>query len=69
MPKRIDRVPLRIVDDVKIQNKILKEFHNILWVRHKGVWATYHKIKEQYWWKGFYKDMEEFVAFCIEYQL
>ena len=27
------------------------------------------KIKERYWWKGLYKDVEEFVASCIVCQL
>ena len=37
--------------------------------RHKGVWATYHKTEERYWWKGLHKDAQEFVASCIECQL
>ena len=68
-PKRKDGVPLRVVDDEETKNRILKEFHDTLWAGHRGVWATYHKIKERYWWKGLYKDVEEFVASCIECQL
>ena len=36
---------------------------------HRGIWATYNKIKERYWWKGLYKYVENFVAFCIECQV
>jgi hypothetical protein len=68
-PKRKDGVPLKVVDDEETKSQILKEFHDTLWAGHRGVWATYHKIKERYWWKGIYKDVEEFVASCIECQL
>ena len=51
-PKRKDGVLLRVVDDVETKNQVLKEFHDTLWAGHRGVWATYHKIKERYWWKG-----------------
>ena len=68
-PKRKDGVPLRVVDDIETKNQVLKEFHDTLWAGHRGVWATYHKIKERYWWKGLYKDVEEFVASCAECQL
>ena len=36
---------------------------------HRGVWATYTKIKERYWWKSLCKDVEEFLASCITCQL
>lgn len=62
-------MPLRVVDNVETKNQVLKEFHDILWAWHRGVWATYHKIKERYWWKGLYKNIEEFVASCTECQL
>ena len=68
-PKRKDGVPLRVVDDTETKNQVLKEFHDTLWAGHRGVWATYHKIKERYWWKGLYKDVEEFVASCTTCQL
>ena len=67
--KKEGGVPLRVVDDVETNNQVLKEFHDTLLARHKGVWATYHKIKERYWWKGLYKNVEEFVVVCTECQL
>ena len=67
--KRADELPLRVVDDIETKVQVLKEFHDALWAGHRGVWATYTKIKERYWWKGLYKDVEEFVASCITCQL
>jgi hypothetical protein len=68
-PKRKDGVPLRVIGDTETKNQILKEFHDTLWAGHRGIWATYNKIKERYWWKDLYKDVEDFVASCIECQL
>jgi hypothetical protein len=68
-PKRSDSVPLRVIDDSESKESILKEFHDSLWAGHRGVWATYIKIKERYWWKGLYKDAAEFVSTCKECQL
>ena len=62
-------MPLRVVDDLETKHKVLSEFHDTLWAGHRGVWATYTKIKERYWWKGLYKDVEEFVSSCKECQL
>ena len=50
--KRADELPLRVVDDSETKTQVLKEFHDDLWAGHRGVWATYTKIKERYWWKG-----------------
>jgi hypothetical protein len=45
-PKRKDGVPLRVIGDTETENQILKEFHNTSWAGHRGIWATYNKIKE-----------------------
>ena len=68
-PKRKDGVPLRVIGDMETKNQILKEFHDTFWAGHRGIWATYNKIKERYWWKGLYKDVEDFVTSCVDCQL
>lgn len=67
--KRAGEMPLRVVGDSKTKNQVLQELHDTLWAGHRGIWATYTKIKERYWWKGLYKDVEEFVASCVVCQL
>lgn len=47
----------------------MKEFHESLWAGHRGVWATFTKIKERYWWKGMYKDVMQFVETCATCQI
>ena len=68
-PKRQDGMPLRVIGDAETKSQLLKEFHDTLWAGHRGIWATYYKIKERYWWKGLYKDVEDFVASCPTCQL
>jgi hypothetical protein len=68
-PKRKDGVPLRVVGDSTTKATILKEYHDTMWAGHRGIWATFTKLKERYWWKGMYKDVEKFVETCIPCQL
>ena len=67
--KRAGEVPLRVVGDPLTKTQVLQEFHDTLWAGHRGIWATYTKVKERYWWKGLYKDVEEFVASCVVCQV
>ncbi|KAL3685545.1 hypothetical protein R1sor_003567 [Riccia sorocarpa] len=67
-PKRSDGDPLRVVDDSDTKQKLLKEFHESLWAGHRGVWATYMKLKERYWWKGIYRSVADFVGSCLHCQ-
>ncbi|KAL3700870.1 hypothetical protein R1sor_018892 [Riccia sorocarpa] len=67
-PKRRDGDFLRIVDDEDMKLELLKEFHETLWAGYRGVWATYTKLKERYWWKGMYNDVDKFVGSCLHCQ-
>ena len=64
-PKQLKGVPQRVVCDKETQQQVLKEFHESLWAGHRGVWATFAKIKDRYWWKGMYKDVVQFVETCL----
>ena len=63
-PKQRGGIPQRVVCGLEAKQKIIKEFHESWWAGHRGIWATFAKIKEKYWWKGLYKDVEEFVGSC-----
>ncbi|KAL3699107.1 hypothetical protein R1sor_017129 [Riccia sorocarpa] len=67
-PKRRDGEFLRVVDDEDTKLELLKECHEALWAGHRGVWATYMKLKERYWWKGMYSDVDKFVGSCLHCQ-
>ena len=68
-PKQRGGVPQRVVCGVETQQKIIKEFHESWWAGHRGVWATFAKMKERYWWKGMYKDVAAFVGSCETCQI
>ncbi|KAL3684474.1 hypothetical protein R1sor_002496 [Riccia sorocarpa] len=67
-PKRRDGEFLRVVDDEDTKLELLRECHEALWTGHRGVWATYMKLKERYWWKGMYSDVDKFVGSCLHCQ-
>ncbi|KAL3699861.1 hypothetical protein R1sor_017883 [Riccia sorocarpa] len=48
-PKRRDGEPVRVIDDQETKLEVLMEYHESLWAGHRGIWATYTKIKERYW--------------------
>ena len=68
-PKKRRGTPLRVVTKKSDQRKLLTEFHDSLWAGHRGIWATFSKLKEKYWWPGFYKDVVKYVETCEECQL
>ena len=68
-PKQRRGAPERVICDKETQQKIIKEFHENLWAGHRGVWATFTKIKERYWWKGMHKDVTLFVESCTTCQM
>ncbi|KAL2622718.1 hypothetical protein R1flu_002923 [Riccia fluitans] len=67
-PKQKDGEFLRVVDDQDTKLHLLQEFHDTLWAGHRGVWAIYTKLKERYWWKGMYSDVDLFVGSCLHCQ-
>ena len=64
-PKQKGATPQRVICKKETQMKLMQEFHESLWARHRGVWATFSKLKEKYWWKGMYKDVSQFVESCV----
>ncbi|KAL3686784.1 hypothetical protein R1sor_013093 [Riccia sorocarpa] len=67
-PKQLGGVPQRIVCDRETQVMLMKEFHESLWAGHRGIWATFTKLKARYWWKNMYKDVVAFVESCLTCQ-
>ena len=61
--------PVRVLGDRASQEQVLQEFHESLWAGHRGVWGTFAKIKEKYWWQNMYKDVEHYVETCSVCQM
>jgi hypothetical protein len=51
------------------QQKIISEFYESWWAGHRGIWASFSKIKEKYKWKDIYKDVVDFVGSCKTCQM
>ena len=67
-PKKRGDMPKRVISDLPTQQQVIKDLHQSLWAGHRGVWATFSKIKDRYWWKGMYKDIAKFVETCLVFQ-
>ena len=68
-PKQMGAMPQRVICNKETQAKLMQEFHESLWAGHRGVWATFTKLKEKYWWKGMYKDVSQFAESCVACQM
>ena len=63
-PKKSSGNPLRVICKNEVKRKLISEFHESLWAGHRGIWATFSKIKEKYWWPHMYNEVKEFVESC-----
>lgn len=46
--------------------EILSNMHDHVSGAHFGVHKTFNKVKQRYWWKGMYKDVEHWCKSCTE---
>jgi hypothetical protein len=67
--KKNNGIPMRVVCKLEEQQRLIREFHDTAWAGHRGVWATFAKLKEKYWWPGFYKDVATYVETCKDCQI
>lgn len=63
-PKRPNQIPLRVVGDEDTKIKILQECHDMEVAGHRGVQATYDRIRSLYWWPGVYTNVRKYVETC-----
>ena len=68
-PKKRNVVPLRVVTRREEHMALLSEYHKSPWSEHHGTWATFEKLKENYWWPGMYRDAHHFVTTCESCQI
>ena len=66
--KKPNGCPVRVVGTVAQRQQIMADFHESEWAGHRGIWATFSKIKEKYWWRGMYKDIARYVETCNKCQ-
>ena len=62
-------MPQRVICKRQVQLQLIKEFHESLWAGHRGIYATFTKIKERYWWPNMHRDVVGFVETCQTCQM
>ena len=68
-PKIVLGTPQRVIGHPDEQLKLISEFHDSIWVGHRGVWKTYSKLKDKCWWLGIYKDIASYFETCEHYKM
>ena len=66
--KKSGGLPQRVVGDSETKLQILKQCHDDDSAGHRGVQATYEKIRGLYWWPSCYIEIREYVESCPECQ-
>ena len=47
-----------------MQNQVLSNVHDHVSGGHFGIHKTFQKVKQRYWWKGIFKDVEHWWKSC-----
>lgn len=67
--KRDSGISQRVIYKKKMQGQLIQEFHDSLQMDHRGIYATFNKLKERYWWYNMYRDVIKFVKSCQTCQM
>ena len=59
---------LRLAIPTVMKRQVMYSHHNAISAEHLGVFKTYNRIAERYWWKGMYQDVKNWVICCKECQ-
>jgi hypothetical protein len=52
----------------KMRNLVLKEMHDVPYVGHLGYQKTITAVRSQFFWPGMKKDVDDYIARCMECQ-
>ena len=61
--KRYKDRKLLVVPETKL-NKVLEAIHDHPMAGHMGIENTFNRVKENYYWKTMWKDIEHYVKSC-----
>ena len=56
----------QLVVPAALRSEILSNVHDHIARAHFGLNKTFSKLKQRYWWKGMFKDVEYWVKSCVE---
>jgi transposase InsO family protein len=67
-PQSVTEKLLRVVVPKSKVEEILYDMHDDPFAGHKGVKKTFHRTCQQYYWKGMWKDIKDYVSLCVTCQ-
>ena len=56
----------KLVVSVALRFEILSNVHDHIVGAHFGLNKPFSELKQRYWWKGMFKDVEHWVKSCVE---
>ena len=56
----------QLVVPAALRFEILSNVHDHIAGAHFGLNKTFSKLKQRYWWKGMFKDVEHWIKSCVE---
>jgi len=59
----------RIVGLNSQKEAILRGLHEAREAGHRGIWATYCRVRRRYYWKRMFRDVQDFIEACRECQV
>lgn len=59
-------LPTHLVIPRALKHQMLTSAHDDLTGGHLGIFKTYQKLKERYFWDRMYKDVEHWVRSCVD---
>lgn len=54
-----------IAQNSALQTRLISALHSTPVGGHSGISATYHRLKQLFWWKGMKADVESFIKQCL----
>ena len=57
-----------VLNSNELENAVLKEMHNVSYVRHPGYHKTIAVVRSQYFWLEMKKEVANYRARCLECQ-
>jgi hypothetical protein len=57
-----------VLDSEELRNVVLKEMHDVPYVRHPRYQKTITEVRSQFFWPGMKKDVVDYIAQCMECQ-
>jgi hypothetical protein len=55
-----------VTNSIELENTVMREIHNVSYVGHPRYQKTITTVKRQYFWLGMKKEVDNYIAKCLE---